>query len=74
MSAYEDWKARRLYASPDVMGGALVFRGSRLTVRNVAGQLARGVTEAELLADYPYLQQEDFDNARVFIEKEGTDG
>jgi uncharacterized protein (DUF433 family) len=72
--AYESWMERRVSASPETMAGEPVFRGTRLTVRNIGGQLARGVSEAELLADYPYLNEEDLTNARSFVEREGRDG
>ena len=41
------------------MGGRACIRGMRMTVSNILGQLAHGVTEDELLAEYPYLERED---------------
>jgi len=41
------------------MGGKACIRGMRVTVGMLLGQIAAGATEAELLAEYPYLEPED---------------
>lgn len=41
------------------MGGLPCIRGLRVTVSMLLGQLAAGRTQADILADYPYLEQED---------------
>ena len=41
------------------MSGLPCIRDTRVTVSAVLGQLAAGVTIAELLADYPYLDRAD---------------
>ena len=52
-------RARRLVISdPDIMGGEPVFRGTRMPVHMIAGLLAQGSTQAELLAGYPRLTAE----------------
>jgi uncharacterized protein (DUF433 family) len=52
-------RARRLVISdPDIMGGEPVFRGTRMPVHMIAGLLAHGSTQAELLAGYPRLTAE----------------
>jgi len=43
---------------PDVMMGKPVFKGTRLTVEHVLGELGRGVSEAELLRGHPRLSPE----------------
>jgi len=43
---------------PDVMMGKPVFKGTRLTVEHVLGELGRGVSEAELLRGHPRLTPE----------------
>jgi uncharacterized protein (DUF433 family) len=52
-------KLDRITFDPNVMGGRACIRGMRMTVSNILGQLAHGVTEDELLAEYPYLERED---------------
>jgi uncharacterized protein (DUF433 family) len=42
------------------MGGEPCIRGLRFTVYDLASYLASGMTEAEILQEFPYLEQEDF--------------
>lgn len=44
---------------PDKMGGKPCVRGLRITVYDVLDYLASGMTEAEILADFPDLTAED---------------
>ena len=53
----------RITFTPDVMGGKPCIRGKRVTVGMIVGQIAAGVSIDELLADYPYLEQEDIAQA-----------
>lgn len=43
---------------PDVMMGKPVFKGTRITVEHVLGELGRGMSEAELLRGHPRLTAE----------------
>lgn len=44
---------------PDKMGGKPCIRGLRITVYDVLDYLASGMTEAEILSDFPDLNAED---------------
>ncbi len=44
---------------PNVCGGRPCIRGMRIRVRDVLDMLAGGATREEILADYPYLTDED---------------
>ncbi len=44
---------------PDKMGGKPCIRGLRITVYDVLDYLASGMTEAEILADFPDLTSDD---------------
>ena len=44
---------------PGKRGGRRCIRGLRITVYDVLGWLAAGMTEQEILADYPELVSED---------------
>jgi uncharacterized protein (DUF433 family) len=44
---------------PDKMGGKPCIRGLRITVYDVLDYLASGMTEAEILSDFPDLTSED---------------
>jgi uncharacterized protein (DUF433 family) len=51
------WK--RITFDPEVMGGKPCIRGMRVTVGTVLGLLAAGKTHEEILAAYPYLEEDD---------------
>lgn len=51
--------ANRISIDPAVRFGKPCVRGTRITVGDVLGYLASGMTEAELLADFPSLAHED---------------
>ena len=44
---------------PGKRGGRPTIRGMRITVADVLGWLATGVTHEEILSDYPELTEED---------------
>ena len=44
---------------PGKRGGRPCIRGMRITVYDVLSYLAAGMTEEEILADFPYLTKED---------------
>ena len=50
---------QRVWIDPARCGGKPCVRGTRLTVGDVLGYLASGMTEAELLAEFPQLTHED---------------
>ena len=49
----------RITIEPGKRGGKPCVRGLRITVYDVLGWLAAGMTEQEILADYPELAGED---------------
>ena len=51
----------RITLDPAVMSGKPCIRGLRVTVANVLRQLANHRTRDEILASYPYLEEEDID-------------
>ena len=51
--------ANRISIDPAVRFGKPCVRGTRITVGDVLGYLASGMTEAEVLADFPSLAHED---------------
>ncbi len=44
---------------PGKMGGKPCIRGLRMTVYDVLDYLASGMTEADILRDFPYLTRDD---------------
>ena len=43
---------------PDIRGGKPCIRGTRITVYDILEYMAGGMSEAEILADFPSLQPE----------------
>ncbi|MCD4746968.1 MAG: DUF433 domain-containing protein [Bacteroidales bacterium] len=50
----------RITVNPQVMVGKPIIRGLRITVEQILKSLAGGVSEKELLEEYPELEKEDF--------------
>jgi len=53
-----DYKAR-ITLEPGKRSGKPCIRGMRITVQDVLGYLAAGMTQEQILADFPYLEKED---------------
>jgi uncharacterized protein (DUF433 family) len=49
----------RITLEPDKMGGVPCIRGLRIPVATVVGMVAEGMTIAEILEAYPYLERDD---------------
>jgi uncharacterized protein (DUF433 family) len=57
---------------PGKMGGKPCIRGMRITVYDVLDYLASGMTEEEILRDFPYLTSEDIRASLAFAaDREG---
>ena len=50
---------KRIAIDPEVCGGKPCIKGTRIWVSLILDFLAEGMTEAELLAEYPQLIHED---------------
>lgn len=49
----------RITFDPLVMGGRACIRGLRITVALILNLVANGMTAAQIVKDYPYLEEED---------------
>ena len=52
------WR-ERIRTDPGVRSGQPTLRGMRITVKDVLGLLAAGMTPDEILSEYPYLERDD---------------
>ncbi len=50
----------RITVNPNIMMGKPVIRGMRITVEQILLALANGISENELLEEYPELVSDDF--------------
>ena len=55
MSGYLD----RVTTNPDIFGGRPCISGLRVRVKDVLDMLAGGATPADILTDFPYLEEGD---------------
>ena len=58
----------RITIEPEKRGGKPCIRGLRITVHDVLGYLASGMTEQEILADFPDLEPEDIKACLAFAD------
>jgi len=56
----------RITRNPTVMGGKPCLRGMRVTVGTLVGLVAAGHSNAEILAAYPYVEEEDIRQALAY--------
>lgn len=56
----------RIVSDPQICGGELVFRGTRVTLRTVLASLATGDSTEKIIADFPSLKPEDIQAAIAF--------
>ncbi|PIU57937.1 MAG: hypothetical protein COS89_02955 [Deltaproteobacteria bacterium CG07_land_8_20_14_0_80_38_7] len=52
-------KLDRISIDPKVFGGKPCVRGMRFPVSKILDLLAAGMSQEEILSDYPYLERED---------------
>jgi uncharacterized protein (DUF433 family) len=57
----------RITVEAGKMGGKPCIRGLRFTVYDLASYLASGMTEDEILREFPYIEKEDFQATREFL-------
>ncbi len=50
---------RRITIEPGKCGGRPCIRGMRIRVQDILDMLAAGISEEEILRDYPYLERDD---------------
>ena len=51
--------AERIVVDPEILAGKPVIRGSRLAVEFILELMAAGLSESDLIAEYPGLTHED---------------
>ena len=62
----------RITIDPTRMHGRPCIRGLRITVSDVLGMPAGGMTRAQILMDYPYLEDADIDAAVDYAKDSST--
>lgn len=57
---------RRITVDPAIMGGKPCIRGMRVTVGMIVEAIAAGRSVSDMLADFPYLEEEDIREALTY--------
>jgi len=57
---------QRICVNPRVMAGKPVIRGTRIPVEMIVRMLAQGISEADILQEYPRLQGDDIRAALAY--------
>jgi len=56
----------RIYIHPTIMAGKPVIRGTRIPVELIVRMLSQGLSESEILKEYPNLAPEDIRAALAY--------
>ena len=73
MGVTTDPDLTRITVTPGQRSGQPCIRGLRVTVWDVLDMLASGMTEDEILTDYPYLEKADFKAVYAYASHFGRD-
>jgi uncharacterized protein (DUF433 family) len=73
MGVTADPDLTRITVTPGQRSGQPCIRGLRVTVWDVLDMLASGMTEDEILTDYPYLEKADFKAVYAYASHFGRD-
>ena len=73
MAATENANLARITVVPGQRSGQPCIRGLRITVWDVLDMLASGMTEEEILSDYPYLEKADFPAVYAYASQVGRE-
>lgn len=57
----------RITLAPNMRGGKPCIRGMRITVYDILSYLASGMSQEEILADFPYVEAEDIRASLAFV-------
>jgi len=71
VSATDKTDLARITILPGQRSGQPCIRGLRITVWDVLDLLASGMTEDEILQDYPYLEKADFPAVYAYASQSG---
>jgi uncharacterized protein (DUF433 family) len=56
----------RITSDPAIFGGKPIIRGQRFAVEHLLGYLAAGMSEKELLSEFPFLEPDDIKAALLY--------
>jgi uncharacterized protein (DUF433 family) len=57
----------RITFNPNIMGGRACIRGMRVTVALIVNLFANGMSDEEIIEDYPYLEKDDVRQSLQYV-------
>ena len=60
---------KRISSNPEIFNGKPIIRGMRFKVSDVLSYLASGMTQDEIISDFPYLEKDDIIAALTYASK-----
>ncbi|MCF8144108.1 MAG: DUF433 domain-containing protein [Deltaproteobacteria bacterium] len=57
----------RITFNPDIMGGRACIRNMNISVSLIVNLIANGITFAEVLQAYPYLEEDDLQQSLQYV-------
>jgi uncharacterized protein (DUF433 family) len=57
---------KRIITDPEICGGRPCIKGTRVRVSDIIEMMAHGASTTQILADYPYLQDDDIRAALAY--------
>jgi uncharacterized protein (DUF433 family) len=67
MNAHQESLIQRITLVPGLLNGKPTIRGLRFAVSDVLELLSSGMTEAEILDEYPILEHDDISAALLYL-------
>jgi uncharacterized protein (DUF433 family) len=64
-----DTLLKRITIDPDVLVGKPCIRGMRISVEHILDALAAGISQQELLEEYPFLEPDDVKAALLYAKE-----
>ncbi len=68
--AVTDTLLSRIVSDPAIFGGKPIIRGHRFAVEHLLGYLGAGMSEEELLAEFPFLEVDDIAAAKLYASRQ----
>ena len=62
----------KIVVNPEILAGKPILEGTRLSVEHVLGLLKSGMSDAEIIKDYPELNEESLQVVRTFEASRAT--
>ncbi len=59
----------RITTNPSVLAGKPIVRGMRISVEQIIKMLARGISNSDIIKEYPFLEEDDIKACLLFAAK-----